>query len=292
VRGRALLTDLATLAKLRISLLSTLSAATGFVAAARELRAPLAGTLGGTLLLAAAAAALNEVLDARRDALMLRTRERPIPAGRIGRPTALALAAGATIAGAALLWLGAGPVPALLGLGALLWYDAVYTPLKRVTAFAVIPGAIVGALPPAIGWTAAGGALGDARLHALCAFFLLWQVPHFWLLALRHAEDFERGGFPTATRRLSRAQLGRVTWVWTLATATAALLPPLFGLTRSAWGAWALVAAAAAVLPPAWRLVRAPDRPERLGAAFLAVNLLAVALMAVVLADALTGAPY
>ncbi len=289
MRGRALLTDLATLAKLRISLLSALTAATGFVAAAHALRAPLASTLGGTLLLAAAAAALNEVLDARRDALMLRTRDRPIPAGRISPAAALALAVIAAVAGAALLWRGAGPVPAMLGLGALLWYDAVYTPLKRVTSFAVIPGAIVGALPPAIGWTAAGGTLGDARLHALCAFFLLWQVPHFWLLALRHAEDFERGGFPTAARSLSREQLGRVTWIWTLATAAAVLLPPLFGLTRSAWGAWALLAAAAAVLPFAWRIVRAPDHPERLAAAFLAVNLLAVALMVVVFADGLAG---
>jgi protoheme IX farnesyltransferase len=290
VRGRpGLAADLASLAKLRISLLSTLSAATGFVAAARELRAPILSTLAGTFLLAAAAAALNELLDRDRDARMERTRERPIPAGRIGASAALLLALLSGAAGAALLWLGAGLLPALLGLGALLWYDAVYTPLKRLTAFAVLPGALVGALPPAIGWTAAGGGLADIRLHALCAFFLLWQVPHFWLLALRHAEDFARGGFPTPAHRFSPAQVGRITFVWTLATAASALLLPLFGITRSGWGAFGLVAAASALLPSAWRLLRAPERAGRAAAAFLAVNLLAVAVMAIALADALLG---
>jgi protoheme IX farnesyltransferase len=281
------LLDLAVLAKLRISLLSTLSAATGFVAAARELRAPLAAALAGTLILAAGAAALNEVLDRARDARMERTRHRPIPAGRIGAGAALGLALLAASGGAALLWSAAGPLPALLGLGALAWYDAVYTPLKRVTGFAVLPGAIVGALPPAIGWTAAGGSLGDGRLHALCAFFLLWQVPHFWLLALRHAEDYARGGFPTPAGRFSPAQMARVAFVWTLATACSALLLPIFGATRSGWGALGLAVAAAAVLPSAWRLLRAPDRPEPVSRAFVAVNLLAVAVMAIVLADPL-----
>jgi protoheme IX farnesyltransferase len=284
VRGRA--ADLAALAKLRIAALSTLSAVAGFLAFSRGVRAPLTTTLAGTLLLAAGAAALNEVIDAARDARMERTRDRPIPSGRISVPQAVALAGLAATAGAALLWRGAGPRPALLGLTALLWYDAVYTPLKRVTPFAVIPGAVVGALPPAIGWAAAGGALTDARLHALCAFFLLWQVPHAWLLALRHAGDFERGGFPTPASHLTPAQLGRVTWSWTLATALTALLAPLFGLTRSAWAPWALLAAAAAALPSAWRLMREPGDPGRLGAAFGAVNRLALALMGVVLVDA------
>jgi protoheme IX farnesyltransferase len=283
------LADLAVLAKLRISLLSTLSAATGFVAAARELRAPLAAALAGPFLLAAAAAAFNEVLDRDRDARMERTRARPIPAGRISAPSALLLALFSGAAGAALLWLGAGPLPALLGLGALLWYDAVYTPLKRLTAFAVLPGAIVGALPPAIGWTAGGGELADVRLHALCAFFLLWQVPHFWLLALRHAEDFARGGFPTPAHRFSPAQVGRITFVWTLATGASALLLPLFGITRSGWSAFGLVAAAAALLPSAWRLLRTPEQPDRVAGAFRSVNLLAVAVMAIVLADSLLG---
>jgi protoheme IX farnesyltransferase len=225
------------------------------------------------------------VLDREQDARMERTRGRPIPAGRIGVPAALGISALLSSAGALLLWRGAGALPALLGLGALAWYDGVYTPLKRVTAFAVVPGAVVGALAPAIGWTAAGGALGDPRLGALCAFFLLWQVPHFWLLAIRHAEDYERGGFPTPARRFSAAQMGRITFVWTLATGGAALLLPLFGVTRSPGAAFALAATGVALLPAAWRLLRSPE--AAVDRAFLAVNLVAVAVMAVVAADAL-----
>lgn len=285
--ARGLLGDLAALSKLRISLLSALSAATGFLAAARALRPPLAATLAGTFLLAAGAAALNEVLDRDRDARMERTRERPIPAGRIGVPAALALAALAAGLGAALLWLGAGARPALLGVAALLWYDAVYTPLKRVTAFAVAPGALVGALPPAIGWTAAGGALGDGRLHALCAFFLLWQVPHFWLLALRHAGDFERGGLPTLASRFSPVQAGRIAAVWSAAMACSVLLLPLFGVTRGPWSSVALLAAALATAAAPGRLALEPVRPERIRGAVAAVNLFAVALLAIVAADAL-----
>lgn len=279
------LRDLAALVKLRISALSTASAATGFLAAARELRPGLAVAAAGTFLLAAGAAALNEVIDRARDGRMERTRGRPIPAGRIGAPAALALSALLSLSGAILLWRGAGARPALLGLGALAWYDGVYTPLKRVTAFAVVPGAVVGALAPAIGWTAAAGALDDPRLGALCAFFLLWQVPHFWLLALRHAPDYERGGFPTPARHFSAAQMGRITFVWTLATGGAALLLPLFGVTRGPGAAFALAGAAAALLPAAWRLLRSPE--TAVGPAFLGVNLVAVAVMALVAVDAL-----
>lgn len=282
-----LLGDLAALSKLRISLLSAVSAAAGFLAASRAVRPPLAAALAGTFLLAAGAAALNEVIDRDRDARMDRTRGRPIPSGRIGVPAALALAALAAGLGAAFLGLGAGATPALLGVGALLWYDAVYTPLKRVTAFAVAPGALVGALPPAIGWTAAGGALGDARLHALCAFFLLWQVPHFWLLAARHAGDFERGGLPTPASRFSPAQAGRITAVWAAAMACSVLLLPLFGVTRGAWSSVALLGAALAVAAAPGRLALEPLRPERLRGALAAVNLFAVAMLAIVLADAL-----
>lgn len=283
-RAWSALSDLAALGKLRISLLSTVSAATGFVASSRELRTPLVATLGGTFLLAAGAAALNEVIDRHRDARMVRTRDRPIPTGRLGVGPALAAALLSATTGALLLWRAAGPVPALLGVAALAWYDAIYTPLKRVTAFAVLPGAVVGLLPPAIGWTAAGGPLTDPRLHALCAFFLFWQVPHFWLIALRHAGDFERAGFPSPVGRFSPVQMARVTLVWIAATGLSALLLPLFGVTRSVPAAIGLAAAVAVAAP----LASAQDRSRAVAPGrFAALNLLAVAVMAIVFADAL-----
>jgi protoheme IX farnesyltransferase len=282
------LRDLATLAKLPISLLAALSAGTGFLAAAREARPPLAATLAGTFLLAAGAAALNEVIERRADARMERTRDRPIPSGRIGAAVATLLAAVAAAGGTALLWSRAGAAPALLGLSALAWYDAVYTPLKRVTPFAFLPGAVVGALPPAMGWIAAGGGGSDPGLHALCGLFLLWQVAHSWLIALRHADELERGGFPSPARRFSARQAARITFAWVLAAAGALLLLPLFGLVASR-GASLGLAAGALLLAG----VAASALPDRFGTgsrrAAIAVDLMAVAAMALVAGDALLG---
>jgi protoheme IX farnesyltransferase len=284
----AALRDLAILAKLPISLLSALSAATGFVAFGREARPPLLAAAAGTLLLAAGAAALNELIDRDRDARMERTRRRPIPSGRISPRAALAFAAAAGTAGAAVLWRFAGPLPALLGAAAFAWYDGVYTPLKRVTAWAVLPGAVVGALPPAIGWAAAGGQLLDPRLHALAAFLALWQVPHFWLLALRHAGDYRRGGFPTPASRFSPSQIGRITLGWVLSTGGAALLLPLFGVTRGNLSPLGLALATGLLVPFAAALGRVGERPAALGRGFAAVNLFALAVMILVAADALS----
>lgn len=284
--GAQPLRDLAALAKLPISLLAALSAGTGFLAFSRGARPPLAATLAGTFLLAAGAAALNEVIERRADARMERTRDRPIPAGRVGAAAAALLAALATAGGTALLWSRAGAAPALLGLAALAWYDAVYTPLKRVTPFAFLPGAVVGALPPAMGWIAAGGGARDPALHALCGFFLLWQVAHSWLIAVRHAEDSEAGGFPSPARRFSARQAARITFAWALAAAGAALLLPLFGLVVTRGASLGLAVGAVLLVT-----VVASALPDRFGPgsrrASLAVDLLAVAAMALVAVEAL-----
>jgi len=120
-----------------------------------------------------------------------------------------------------------------LGLFALIWYNGVYTPLKRRTAFALLPGALCGALPPLMGWAAAGGGFADHRVVLLAGLLVLWQIPHFWLFALRHREDFARAGLPTVFDRLAPAQVGRLARHWILALACATLLLPACGLLRT-----------------------------------------------------------
>ena len=124
-------------------------------------------------------------------------------------------------------WLTAG-----LGALAVLWYNGVYTYLKRRTSLASVIGSVIGAIPHAIGWVCAGGVL-DGPILSLSFFLLMWQVPHFWLLAMRLDNDYERASFPTFVRAMGADSVSRVTFMWTAATAASALLLPIFGLSTS-----------------------------------------------------------
>ncbi|MHB8875363.1 MAG: UbiA family prenyltransferase [Myxococcaceae bacterium] len=280
------LSTLSELVKVRISVVSTLSAVTGFAAAAHGFSLAMLWACVGVFLLACGASALNEVQEHRLDAMMERTRNRPIPSGRLGVGAALALALGFAGAGFALLWALFGPTPALLGLSALAWYNGAYTYMKRVTAFAVVPGSIIGAIPPAIGWTAGGGELLDPRLAALAFFFFIWQVPHFWLLLFRLGKDYENAGFPTLTQLFSIDQLGRLTFTWMVATAVSCLLIPIFGLSASPWVGLAMAASGAWLCVVAARLLKAGERLPSLRLAFRDINVFALLVMALVTLDA------
>jgi protoheme IX farnesyltransferase len=224
----SLIVSLIELTKLRISAASTVTAAAGYIVCHRHADAGLLTTLAGILLMAMGASAINECQERQFDARMARTQSRPLPRGRIGLLAALAVAGGLAVSGFLVLLLAHGLVPALLGGLALAWYNAVYTPLKRVNAFAVVPGALIGALPPAIGWTAAGGQVEDPTVLVLAFVFFIWQVPHFWMLVAMHAEGYEAAGFPTIVKRLGRQRLARLSFTWICGTAAACTLLPMF----------------------------------------------------------------
>jgi protoheme IX farnesyltransferase len=222
------------LVKLRISLAVTASALAVYVLASHRVdRRAL--TLGlGVFLLACGAAALNQLLERHLDSLMERTQSRPVPSGRLSPVQAFAAALLLLAAGLPLLGLAAGLAGCVWSILAVAWYDGVYTTLKRVTAFAVVPGALVGAVPPVLGWLAAGRSWQDPRLLALCFFFYLWQVPHFWLLLPRQAADLRRAGLPNLFDALGNARLARLAAVWMSVAAASTLLLPLFGVVGSA----------------------------------------------------------
>jgi protoheme IX farnesyltransferase len=183
----------------------------------------------GVLLLAAASSALNQVQERATDALMRRTAGRPLACGLLtpnsGTAIGLLLASG----GLAVLAVGTGIKPALLGLAALTWYLLVYTPLKRVTALAVLAGTPCGAVPPLLGWLAAGGTLPAPQPLALALFMLLWQVPHYWLLALPDRIELRAAGFRVLPE-LSDRQLLTVSYRWLLGLALSTLLLPALNL--------------------------------------------------------------
>ncbi len=187
----------------------------------------------GIFILACGSSALNHYQEKDKDARMKRTQNRPIPSGRISANGALAIALLFSLIGAGLIYIGSGFLAMQLGILALIWYNGIYTPLKKKTAFAVVPGAIIGSIPPLVGWVAGGGSLADPRALIIAFFFFIWQVPHFWLLLLKYGKEYESAGFPSITSFYSNKQIKNTTFIWTMATAVTALMLPVFGIVNS-----------------------------------------------------------
>jgi heme o synthase len=155
----------------------------------------LSATVVGTALVAGGAAAFNEILERDTDGLMRRTRNRPLPGGRMRVSTAVWFAFALSMAGLALLTAGANKLSAGVAAATLLSYALVYTPLKAKTSLSTLIGGIPGALPPMIGWSAATGTL-SIEAWVLFAIVFLWQMPHFLAIAWLCREDYARAGLP------------------------------------------------------------------------------------------------
>lgn len=216
------------LTRLRMSLFVTFSAWAGFILASKELSQGVVPLLPGVFLLASGASGLNQYQERREDKKMRRTKGRPIPSGNLSPSSALKLSLLLLLLGFSILWVGTNRMALGLGIFAVLCYNGIYTPLKKRTALAILPGALVGAIPPAIGWFSGGGR-PDGQLLAIALFFFIWQIPHFWLLLLDYRRDYEKAGFPAVTQAWGLNQAGRISFVWIFATAVAGLLTPLFG---------------------------------------------------------------
>jgi protoheme IX farnesyltransferase len=232
------------LCKVRVSVFNALAAIGGCLLAPAFTIGNLAVAALGVFLLACGGSALNQYQERDIDALMKRTRTRPLPAGIIRPCHALCFALGVLVLALAILACFGNLRALLLGLFAVLWYNLLYTYLKRKSAFAMIPGALAGAIPPAVGWVAAGGGLFDARLWALCVLFFLWQVPHFWLLMLDRGREYKRAGLPTLYALFKERALRRICFHWIAALAVASLCASLYGLVEGPLIRWALLAAA------------------------------------------------
>jgi protoheme IX farnesyltransferase len=173
-----------------------LTALVGYVLGARGEISPwsFAAAVLGTALSAFGANILNQWWEAEPDSHMLRTRERPLPAGRINRSMAAGLGLATAAFGLLILAIGTNPLTTLLSLFVILLYVLVYTPLKVKTPLNTVVGAICGAVPPMMGWTAATGRL-DAGAWILGGILFAWQIPHFLALAWLYRDDYARGGF-------------------------------------------------------------------------------------------------
>jgi len=218
------------LGKIRISLLVTLMAAESYTLAVGQTSMRMLLPMTAVLLLACGACGLNQYQERRTDGLMERTRGRPIPSGRLSPSVALWISLGLISSGLFVLLFVAGGEVSVLGILAVFWYNGVYTFLKRRTAFAGVPGALVGSIPPVMGWVSGGGSLFDPGIWAIAFFIFLWQVPHGWLLQIAFEKDYRRAGLPCLPDLFKTEQLKRILYVWILSTSASCLLIPLFVL--------------------------------------------------------------
>ena len=269
---KSLLNTLLELSKVKITFAVSLTTITGYVLArGRFDRYMILPTLG-IFLLACGASALNHYQERDKDAKMDRTKNRPIPSGRISPGMALLFALTLSIAGSLLIYFGSNFLALQLGLLALIWYNAIYTPLKKRTAFAVIPGSVIGALPPMVGWVAGGGSLIDPRALIIAFFFFIWQIPHFWLLLLKYGKQYEAAGFPSITSSYTTPQIKFTTFVWTFATAVTALMLPVFGIIDSVGGSVVLLVATVWLIYQFSGLLKQNDESFSPGFYFMKIN--------------------
>lgn len=218
------------LTKPRLNMLVVVTTVVGYYIAARTagqslLTWTILHTLIGTALTAASAGVLNQVVERDYDKLMRRTRNRPIPSGRLSKAEGVIFGSALGVFGVGYLAIAANPLTALLGAITWVTYMMIYTPMKRRSPYCTLVGAITGALPPAMGVTAVTNSITPLAA-ALFALLFVWQMPHFFGLALMYKDDYRDGGFQMLPncRDGDRRTRGQII-LWTAALIPISLIP-------------------------------------------------------------------
>jgi protoheme IX farnesyltransferase len=275
------------LTKLSITVFVTVTTAFGYIAYSGVINSKMILPTIGILFLACGSAAINHYQERNTDQLMERTKKRPIPSGKIKASTVLFMAVFLAVSGSVMLFYGGNLLALLLGILNLIWYNAIYTPLKKKTPFAIIPGSIVGALPPMVGWVSAGGDIFNPQILLIAIFFFIWQIPHFWLLLLLLDKDYQKAGFPTLTQIFNQQQLGRITFIWIIATAVTGLLLPLFQISQNGYINLSLLLAAIWLGYKSISLIRSTVERTSYKFAFKGINYFALFVVLMVSIDKL-----
>ena len=235
--------DIAVLTKARLSSLVLITTFVGFCMASRQGIdwLTLLHTLLGTALVAGSAAVLNQLMETNVDRLMERTKDRPLPSGRMSGVSALRIGILMAVAGFLYLALAVNLLSAYLAAATLFIYLALYTPLKRKTSFCIIVGAVSGAIPPLIGWTAARASFG-AGSWILFGVLFLWQIPHFLAIAWMYRDEYAQAGFVMLRRNdICGVKTATEGLLFTLGLIGVTLVPVLLGLATPIYLAGALV---------------------------------------------------
>jgi protoheme IX farnesyltransferase len=205
----------ADLIKFRLSLAVVFSSVAGYYLFRNTADRRLFFLATGIFLLASGSAALNQYTERMADSVMERTRNRPIPSEKIPGKTAARIASLLLLSGCIFLCYN-GITPLLLGMFNVVLYNVVYTTLKKTTILSIIPGALVGAIPPIIGFSSAGGTLFHLNIIAFSVFMFLWQLPHFWLIIIKYGKEYKAAGFATISKYLNETQIKYLVFFWVL----------------------------------------------------------------------------
>jgi protoheme IX farnesyltransferase len=240
---RSRVDDFYELTKPRLSFLSVITAIVGYLSAnpARDFSV-LFSLLAGTSMAAGGAAVLNQWLEREADAKMVRTQDRAIPTGRIAPHHALLYGLGLSLFGCFVLCVGANLLAGTLAAATIASYVLLYTPLKRLTTWNTLIGAIPGALPPLIGWAAAEERISTLG-WLLFAILFLWQMPHFFAIAWTYRKDYAKGGFIMLSNADANGhKVATQALVFCLALVISTLLPVFLGYASWAYGSIAIIA--------------------------------------------------
>jgi protoheme IX farnesyltransferase len=238
------LADWITLAKIRVNALVVATTAGGyFMGAPGEVDLiRLVITCVGTAMVAGGAAAFNQVSERDTDALMERTKRRPVAEQRMSPREGRIVAAVLSVAGLAILGTVVSMLAMWVALATLFTYVLCYTPLKRHTSFATVVGAVPGALPPMIGWAASRGSIDEVAGWSLFFIMFVWQLPHFLAIAWIYREDYGRAGLPMLpVIDLTGAMTGRQSVLWAATLLPISVIPTVVNLADQTYGIGVLI---------------------------------------------------
>ncbi len=273
------------LTKFRITFAVTLSTITGYILMKHGVDWNAILPTLGVFFLAAASAALNQYQERKFDAAMDRTKNRPIPSGRISEKAALTFIVLVTLMGSAMIYFASNLTAMLLGWLTFFWYNAIYTPLKRKTVFAVIVGALIGALPPMIGYAAAGGHWLSLEILIVAFFFFIWQVPHFILLVLRFGSDYEKAGYPSLTETFSDYQIKRIIFIWIVGTVFSAFLMLVFNVVENQILSYLLLLFSLSLIVTSGPLLRKDQLSFKFMRVFMNINIYLLIIMIILVIE-------
>ena len=275
------------LSKVKITVAVAFTTITGYILATRGYDAGFFLPTLGIFFLACGSSVINHLQERRIDAMMARTRKRPLPSHKISFSSALAVAMTETLAGSLILYLSSGLTALILGLLAMIWYNLIYTNLKRITPHAVIPGSVIGSIPPLVGWVAAGGQLFSVPALILAVFFFVWQVPHFYLLAIKYGHEYTEAGLPSITERWSNSRAKKNIFLWIILTSFTAFIVSFSTLPVSFISA-ALIMVSSVILVISFRsLLFRTDETFRPFQYFMRINYYVLAVTAILITSPL-----